>query len=141
MRHTIIPAVFLFLIKDKKILLIRRFQTGWEDGKYTVPSGHLEGNETIADAMIRETREEVGIEVKKEDLQLVHVSSRKATDGERVDFFFITKQWQGEPSNCEPEKCDDIQWFPVHELPDNTVSILQQALDHYNRGVFYSELF
>jgi len=38
-------ATYLLLIKSGKILFQRRFNTGWEDGKYTLISGHLEGDE------------------------------------------------------------------------------------------------
>ena len=45
-------------MKDDKILLQRRFDTGWEDGKYTFVSGHVEKGEKICDAGSREASEE-----------------------------------------------------------------------------------
>lgn len=56
-RHKLKVAVYVLLIKDDKILLARRSKTGWQDGNYTIPSGHLDPNETIATAAIRETQE------------------------------------------------------------------------------------
>lgn len=53
-RFTLIAAVHLFLLDGDKVLLSRRFQTGYEDGNFSVPAGHLDGNETIHEAMIRE---------------------------------------------------------------------------------------
>jgi len=44
-------ACYLLLIKKDKMLLLRRFNTGWEDGKYTLISGHLEGDETVKQAI------------------------------------------------------------------------------------------
>src|SRR6185369_159344 len=70
---TLIPAVHLFLFKEKKVLLARRFNTGFEDGNYSVPAGHVDGNEPMTAAMIREAKEEVGIEIQPENLQFAHV--------------------------------------------------------------------
>ena len=41
-RNKIIPASYAVLIKDNKVLLVRRFNTGYEDGKYSLPAGHVE---------------------------------------------------------------------------------------------------
>src|SRR3989344_4788840 len=60
-RYKIIPEVFLFLVVDGKILLSRRFQTGWEDGNYGLPAGHGEDGETMREGVRREAREEIGI--------------------------------------------------------------------------------
>ena len=48
-------AVYIILIKDGKILLGRRFNTGWQDGNYGLPSGHLEPEESMMEALLRES--------------------------------------------------------------------------------------
>ncbi|HEC35073.1 MAG TPA: NUDIX domain-containing protein, partial [Anaerolineae bacterium] len=85
-RFRLLSAVHLFLVRDGKVLLLRRFNTGYEDGKYSVIAGHLDGNEEIKTAMIREAREEAGIEIAPQDLQVVGVMHRRSDD-ERIDFF------------------------------------------------------
>ena len=59
-RHKNIPACYLYLKKNNQILLLRRFNTGFEDGNYFFVSGHLDGGESFTDAMIREAKEEAG---------------------------------------------------------------------------------
>lgn len=136
---TYIGAVFLILIRDNTILLQRRFQTGHEDGRYGVPSGHIEGDETIRAACAREMREEIGITVVPDNLQLVHVMHRKKQGSERLDFYMITPTYAGEVHNCEPHKCDDLAWFPLNALPENTIPYVRQAIECYRDDMPYSE--
>ena len=60
-RFQLVTAVHLLLIQDEKILLLRRYHTGYEDGNYSVVAGHIDGNESILKAMQREALEEAGI--------------------------------------------------------------------------------
>lgn len=138
-RFTYIGSSYLFLIKDDKILLQRRFQTGFQDGNYGVPAGHLDGNETAREGCAREIREEIGIEIKPEDLEVVCVMHRKAENDERIDFFMIPKSYTGEITNREPHKCDDLSWFELDNLPENIVDYVKIAIKNYRNGVTYSE--
>lgn len=134
-----VGASYLFLIQDEKILLQRRFQTGFEDGNYGVPSGHLDGGETAREGGAREMHEELGITIDPQDLNVVHVMHRKAAEDERIDFFVVATKYEGTIVNNEPHKCDDLQFFPFEELPSNTVDYVRQAIERYRSGVFYSE--
>ncbi len=73
----IIAEVYLVLIREERILLLRRYQTGYEDGNYSLVAGHVEAEETCKEAMIREAEEEAGIEIDYENLEVVHVMHRK----------------------------------------------------------------
>lgn len=55
-RFKLIPAAYLFLIDSGKVLLQRRANTGYEDGNWGVPSGHLVGDESATRAMVRDIR-------------------------------------------------------------------------------------
>jgi len=138
-RFKIIPAVYLVLVKDNKILLSRRYNTGYFDGSYSFPAGHLDGNETLKQAMIRETKEEIDVILDPEDLELIHVINRKIPGNERVDFFFTTKKWQGELKIMEPDKCDDLSWFGLNNLPENVIPYIRQVIDSFMNDIIYSE--
>lgn len=138
-RFKLIPSIYLLLERDGKILLTRRFQTGFEDGKYALASGHAEGRETLRQALLREVREEIGIVLAIDTITLVHTMHRWCGDHERVDFFFTAKEWQGEIKNMEPEKCDDVAWFPIAQLPKHTIDYIVQAIKNWQKSIPYSE--
>lgn len=138
-RFKLIASLYLFLIRDGKILLMRRFQTGYEDGKYALPSGHLEENESAIEGLIREVREEIGVIIKASDIQLVHVKHRREKDI-RIDLFYTVKKYSGNITNAEPDKCDDIKWFKLDKLPKNMIPYVKNALQCYLKGIIYSEV-
>lgn len=137
-RHNIIPDVHLILVKSKQVLMLRRFNTGFEDGNYGLIGGHVDHAESIRHAMHREAYEEAGILVDPSHLVLVHTMHR-VTDEERVSFFFTAKGWSGEPANMERSRCDDMGWRELDALPVNTVGFVRQALRCYLAREPYSE--
>jgi 8-oxo-dGTP diphosphatase len=145
-------AVHLFFIRHNRVLLLRRRNTGWRDGEYSVPAGHVEQGETVTEAAIREAREEVGVALDRGALEVVHVMHRARDDGsgvpalrvkrpedERVDFFLAVRAWPAEPVNAEPDKCDDLRWARVDELPGNVIPYVGHALRCWREGVRFSE--
>lgn len=138
-RHAIVPAVYLLLRQEEQVLFARRFQTGYMDGRYSLPAGHLDGGESLEEAMIREAHEELNIEIERHTLRLVHVQSRKSDDYERVDFYFEANNWKGTPRIAEPDKCDDLSWFDVNSLPGTVIEGVGRAVQAALRGEMYSE--
>jgi len=137
-RFKLVCAVHLLLIKDGKILLLRRYNTGYEDGNYSVIAGHLDGGETATVAMAREALEEGNMTVDPSDLSVVHTMHRQADD-ERIDFFLTTEKWNGEPTIMEQDKCDDLQWFPLDSLPQNIVPYVLSGITSFRANKQYSE--
>lgn len=138
-RFKLIASIYLFLIRNNRILLMRRFHTGYEDGNYGLPAGHLEDNESALEGLIREVKEEIGVKIKASDVELVHVMHRREKDI-RLDLFYTTKNFSGAVSNAEPDKCDDVGWFDLDKLPRNTISYIKKALLCYQKGIIYSEV-
>jgi ADP-ribose pyrophosphatase YjhB (NUDIX family) len=137
-RHHLIPEAHLLLFKDQQVLLLRRQNTGYEDGNFSVIAGHVEANETASEAMVREAREEAGLRIEKSDLRLCHIVHRKA-ENERISFFFTTPRWSGEPTNLEPHKCSELAWFDKRSLPQNMVPYVRHAINRVALGEPYSE--
>lgn len=135
-RFTAPVAVHLFLLQDERILLLRRFNTGYEDGNYSVIAGHLDGREEVLAAMSREAREESGIDLV--NAEVAGVMHRRAGDGERIDFFVVCHEWTGAVVNREPEKCDELRWVPIDALPPNTIPYVAAAIGAWRVGEWFT---
>ena len=132
-------AVWLIIEKDGQILLSHRHNTGWMDGHHTLVSGHLEEGENLTDAMIREAKEEANLSLTREELSVCHISHRKSSDREYIDFFFITKNTNHKPENMEPKKCKELVWFPLDNLPTNIAPNLTIMFDAIINKRYYGE--
>jgi 8-oxo-dGTP diphosphatase len=137
-RFKMIASVYLILVKNNKILLLRRQNTGYEDGNWSFPAGHVENKETLTSACYREIKEEIGLNLKPNAIKLVHIMHRKEKDI-RLDFFFTIEKWFDNINNCEPEKCSQLKWFPLDKLPVNTIPYIRRAIHCYSNNIWFSE--
>jgi len=138
MRATFPVTVHLFFFRENQILLSRRYNTGFRDGEYSVPAGHLDGAETVIAAAAREAEEEIGVQIEPRETVFSSVMHRIEGD-ERVDFFVHVQKWKGEPFNAEPDKCDDLCWVDIDHLPSNLVPYVRQALRNHLSGIQFDE--
>jgi len=138
MRAKLPVTVHLFLFRGEQILLLRRFNTGFRDGEYSVPAGHLDGGETVMAAAVREAEEETGVRIDVGDILFSSVMHRSEGD-ERVDFFVQILKWRGQPVNAEPGKCDELLWANVNALPENTIPYVRRAILNHHRGIRFDE--
>jgi 8-oxo-dGTP diphosphatase len=132
-------AVYAVFKKDDQILLLKRHNTGFEDGNYSMVAGHMDGNETVKDSLKREVKEEVGIALDLKNVDIAHIMHRKTPDREYIDFYLSVSKWNGEVKNMEPEKCSELRWVKINKLPGNTIQYIQFAIDQINRKEIYSE--
>lgn len=142
MRNETVPASYLILIRDNKTLLLKRANTGYEDGNYSLIAGHVEQGESFSTCLIREAEEEAGIILQSDDLEVLHIMHRDSgqdKQNQRIDVFFTACKWTGEIRNMEPHKCDDLSWFDLNAIPENTISYIRKVLENLKTAGFYSE--
>lgn len=126
-RNRLPITVQLILEKENKILLMKRKNTGYEDGNYSLPGGHVEANEEIRNALIRETKEEIGIELDMQDIKFYKVINRKVNpQQEYIDFIFKANRWSGEITNREENICEELIWVNKEALPKNILSFIPE---------------
>ena len=132
-------VVDLMLIREnngkKEVLLALRKNTGYCDGEYELPGGHVEANEDLLDAMIREAKEELNIELKREDLKIEHILHHYK--GNRIKFLISARKYEGTLQVGEPDKCEKLDWFDINKLPDNTEKRARRVLEELKNGIFY----
>ena len=128
-----IIAHTLVLNANGEALLLRRANTGLMDGRYALPGGHRQAGESVRACAIRECREEAGIVVEAVTPTMV------LPYGDGVNFIFTADRWHGEPVIGEPDKCDDLLFAPLHELPSATVAWVDRVVSGAATGVWYAE--
>ncbi len=136
-------VINLIIKQDDKTLLFFRndgffsYGGGW----WVLPAGHIEQGETATDAVIREAKEELDIDVLPEDIEFAHVVSNLASKTESFDFFFIINKYSGELRNCEGDKCAEMRFVSPDELKElkNIVTVTGLVFNAMRDGKKYSE--
>jgi 8-oxo-dGTP diphosphatase len=138
MKSQVCPSVNVFVIDGSKVLLGRRVNTGWMDGFLCPFGGHVEAHESPTAAILREIQEELGVKVKASDLEFVCVAARNTAPTEYAAYEFAIKNKNYHFVNAEPEKCSELVWADMHNLPDDMVEDFRQVI---NQGILDSQLF
>ena len=141
-RPRVVAACLVIMRISDRVFMLRRKNTGFADGLFTLPSGHVEKGELPTQAAVREAMEETGVVVKKMHFQ--HVMNHIEENGiNYVHYFFEADDWSGMPTNSEPEKCDMTRWISENDIDDSECEIIpfvKKALDYIKLGVKFSEL-
>ena len=131
-RYKLPVSVQILLFNENgEVLLLKRKKTGFGDSKYGFIGGHVEKGENVKKAIIREVKEEIGVEIAENDLKFRNVMNRKVNqDVEYIDFIFIAKKWRGNIKNMEPEKCIELKWCNPNKLPNNILDFEKYIIDN-----------
>ncbi len=136
-------AVILMLIRNnngkEQILLQKRKNTGYMDNYYDFSaSGHVEEKETMKMALIREAKEEIGIDIDIKDVELVTIV-HDIKNNEYINGYFKVTKWQGEVKINEKDKIEEIRWCDIDNLPQNIIENRKVSIKNYKEKIFYDE--
>ncbi len=140
-RFVVVPASYVLFLREvdgeDQILLQLRQGTGYMDDHWaTAAAGHVEKGESVFDAARREATEELGVT----DVGLTPLCAMHRTGAtgdpvdERVDWFLLATSWSGDPRIVEADKCADLRWFGVHDLPAPVVPHELQVIEALRDG-------
>lgn len=128
-------GAYLLLVKDNQVLLQKR-KSGVLDGKYSLVAGHTECGENVIQAIKREAEEESNIILNENEIEVKVVVQRpnafyKGVPTDIIDFFIYAQNYFGEIKNNEPNKCSELKFYPIDNLPEETLPHVKQAIQAY----------
>ena len=107
--------------------------------KYSLPGGHTEEHESITEAVVRETLEEVNVTVSCAEF-VCAVHDQRASESDWLHMVFVATEWTGEVKNLEPDKCSEVGFYPIDSMPKETQGYIVQAIQAWKGGVRLVEL-
>lgn len=140
-RYRVPAAIFPIFIKNGQVLLQKRQNTGYIDGKCDfAASGHVEENESMITALVREVKEELGIDLIKENIEFGTFIHKRYQSSVYYNAYFLAHG-----DNCdfridEPEKCSELKWFDINDLPKEFIEDRRVALENIMFKISYSEM-
>jgi len=111
--HQCIEVSAALIFRGGKLLITQRHAKSHLGGLWEFPGGKREAGETFEQCLVREIREELGVEISVGELfeEISHDYPEKSVHLK----FFICKLLSGEP---EPLDCADVKWVTKMELAD-----------------------
>ncbi|HET6471093.1 MAG TPA: NUDIX domain-containing protein [Pseudomonadales bacterium] len=140
MRDTFPVLVHTLLLRRDAVLLLRRARTGYLDGWYALPGGHLERGESVVACAIRECAEEAGVVLDAARIEPVAALPYRSDGQQGVDFIMACRDFVGEPRLAEPERFDAIGFHATAALPERTVPYVARVLEMQRRGEWFGEV-
>ncbi len=128
-------GVGIMILKDGKVLLGKR-KASHGVGEWQFPGGHLEYLESFEDCAIRETKEEVGLEIT--NIRFLFLANVKKYEPKHyVHIGLIADYKSGEPSALEREKSDNWNWYKLDNLPTPMFEMCRLSFEAYKTGKDY----
>ncbi len=132
-------AVHMIIVEDGKILLQKRKGSKLWPGYYALPAGHIDEGENQFDALVREAKEELDIEINPDKILKSYVVLRRnyfEIDGKQlepyIDYYFEIHDYEGVAKIVEEDKCDELLWASVDDLPEPFINYEGAFLEDRN---------
>ena len=132
-----ILAIQCWIINAKGEILLTRRKLGKVHGGMWEPTGGLvQSGENSIQATQRELNEEIGINIFREDMKILHIYHNFRND--MLKFVFSVNKYEGNLINNEPEKCKELKWFEVEKLPENIIPKIREEILNVENSVLYN---
>lgn len=126
-------GVGAFILNEKNELLLHKRAVPAEKDHWCIPGGRLEMFERLEDAVIREVKEEIDVDIKVEKLMGVCDHIIEAENAHWVAMSYLCKIINGEPKIMEPDKASEMKWFSLDKLPDKLTITTKKAVGDYKK--------
>lgn len=145
-RFCVPSAAIVMLLRNNdgktEVLLQRRQNTGFADGMWDFScSGHVEHGESMSESAVREAGEELGIAIQPDKVKFFAFLHKREKDIDLTYYYayFVCTEYDGKPRIAEPDKCSELKWFDIDNLPDDLIDDRKTAMRAYFDGVHYIE--
>ena len=140
MREKFLSSIYIIIRNEKdEILLQRRAGTKLWCGFLALPAGHVDKGENVYDAFVREAREELNIETSINDIIDVFIVNRINENIEPYfDVYFEINKYIGDITINEPEKCLELVWCDINNLPEDMIPFEKEAISNNINGIKFS---
>ena len=141
-KEKFLSAVYLIIKNENnEILLQRRQGTKLWPGFLALPAGHVDEGENAYDAVIREAKEELGITISVKDIiDIFTVNRRNKSLMPYYDVYFEIDSYEGEITISEPEKCSELVWSDINNLPEDMIDFEIEAIRNNQKGIKFSTI-
>jgi len=122
-------AGIVILNNKNEIFLMQRSEKSRNDhNMWSIPGGKVELNESVEDAVIRETKEEADVDV--QELEHLGYADHILPEYNQhwIAQIFLATKWTGEPKNMEPNNFDDVGWFSLDNIPESS-DVVTRAIE------------
>ena len=139
-RAEFLSAVYMIIKNEKKeVLFQRRCGSKLWPNFLGLPAGHLDEGENAIDALIREAKEELDIDITSDDIEDAFVVNRINKNLKPYyDVYFVMSDYKGKLKINEPNKCQELKWINLENLPEDVINFERVALDSYRNGIRFS---
>lgn len=141
-REQFLSAVYMIIKNEKNEILFQRRQgTKLWPGFLALPAGHVDTGENVYDAVIREAKEELNITISMENIiDTFVVNRRNKSISPYYDVYFEFDSYVGNIIINEPEKCSELKWIKIEDLPDDVIDFEKIALLNNKKGIKFSTI-
>lgn len=139
-KEKFLSSVYLIIRNDNgEILLQRRQGTKLWTGFLALPAGHVDVGENAYDAVIREAKEELGIVIDIGSIVDTFVVNRRNKSLlPYYDVYFEVSSYSGIITISEPDKCSELVWCDIDNLPDDMIDFEIEAINNNKKGIKFS---
>lgn len=126
-------GVGAFIVNENNEVLLHKRAVPAEKDHWCIPGGRLEMFEKLEDAVIREVKEEIDVDVKIEKLMGVCDHIIEDENAHWVAMEYLCKITSGEPKIMEPDKASEMKWFSLDNLPDKLTITTKKSVEFYKK--------
>lgn len=139
-REKFLSSIYIIIKNENgEILLQRRQGTKLWPGFLALPAGHIDEGENAYEALIREAKEELNIKIDTNNIVDTFAVNRKNKSlPPYYDVYFEISNYYGKITINEPEKCSELIWADINNLPTDMITFEKEAINNNLKGIKFS---